>query len=149
MQNAIEGHMSSQYGECAQNKSKGHITIRSKVVFEIIVTHRLIWFVWSTFIMYSYSCVLAYCINYIPNGQSSSSLFSSDRLAQIVWHFHDSLCTKQQHFALSSAPAHPFFTASKSQRGTWKQSLNKYCFICDANFHHFYAWTQSTYQWSI
>jgi len=81
------------------------------------------------------SCILHQL--YSKWSKSSSSLFSSDRLVQIVWHFHDSLCTKQQHFALSSAPAHPFFTASKSQTGTWKQSLNKYGFICDATFFTF------------
>ena len=81
------------------------------------------------------SCILHQL--YSKWSKSSSSLFSSDRPVQIVWHFQDSLCTKQQHFALSSAPAHPFFTASKSQRGTWKQSLNKYGFICDAIFFTF------------
>ena len=41
-----------------------------------------------------------------PKSFLSSS--SSDRLVQIEWLFHNGFYTKQQHFTLSSAPAHAF-----------------------------------------
>ena len=33
---------------------------------------------------------------------------------KFAWLFHDGFCTKQQHFSLSSVPAHRFFPGSKS-----------------------------------
>ena len=45
--------------------------------------------------------------------------------------FYDGFCTKQQHFTMSSAPAHCFFTAS---RGSSNQSLKNYGFINNTIF---------------
>ena len=54
----------------------------------------------------------------------SSSSSSSDRLVQKLWFYLNGFLTKQQHFTLSSAPAHHFSTSLKSrkalQTGHWR-----------------------------
>jgi len=59
------------------------------------------------------------CIAKVPNQKVTrrASL-------KIAWLFHSGFCTKQQHFTLSSAPAHRFFTTLKPHRvvimGHWR-----------------------------
>ena len=46
----------------------------------------------------------------------------------------DDFHTKQQHFPLSSAPAHQFFYSFEVSRGSSNWSLKNYGFICNAIF---------------
>jgi len=53
--------------------------------------------------------------------------------------FHDVFHTKQQHFSLSSAPAHRFFPGLKSYEADSNRYLKSYGFLYDASFLHVYA----------
>jgi len=54
----------------------------------------------------------------LQNGQNVllSSFFFRRASSNIAWTSHGGLHTKQQHFTVSSAPSHRFFTTSKSRK---------------------------------
>ena len=63
--------------------------------------------------------------------------------------FHDGFCTKQQHFPLSSAPVHRFFSRFEVTRGDSNRSLKNYGFLYDAIFLQLYACAQITQQRNV
>ena len=63
-----------------------------------------------------------------------------------LWLFHDGLCTTQQHFPLSSAPAHHFFPCLKSQR--WFKPLTEELWL-PLRRHFFFMCTHVHKLWNV
>ena len=83
--------------------------------------------------------------NVFLSSSSSSSSSSSDKVFQIAWLFHNGFRIKQQHFTLSSAPAHLLFHNYEVSWGASEPVKEEIWLQARHHFLHLYSLSNETY----